>query len=625
MRGCRSRRLKSSTAPGCGRPATRRRSIRSAVWFSPWLAGCRSGAKSLPIPTVSNSRCSTPTRAGSNGCGCAGSRRRPGKASPVPDTSAFRVQPGARMETPLCRLAQTLAGLSGWRRYATACLLGALLAGALPPFDLSPLIFLVFPGLLWLDEGSPSPWGSARLGYVFGLGFFLAGLYWIAAALFVDIAAFWWALPFALLGVPAVLAFFPAAALFATAHGSMQLHLSATARVCLFAVAWTAAEWARGHVLTGLPWNLVGYVWSGGFPGALALLQSAAWVGIYGLSLVTVMAAALPSLRGPPSFFPAPPLRRAAPAIAAALLFLVPAAAGAVRLHLLPSASTGTWLRLVQPSISEKLKWDPGAAETNLQRLIKLSAAPSNHPLAAVVWPEAAVPFLLERDDARRGAIAAVLPKDGYLITGALRANPPPGAVTQVWNSVEAVDAQGVIRARYDKAHLVPFGEYVPFSDLLPMKKITPGAIDISAGPGPRSLSLPGLPSFAAIVCYEAIFPAGIVDSEARPDWILNVTNDAWYGHSSGPYQHFAIARTRAVEQGLPLVRAASNGISGVVDATGRVLAGMDLDTVGYLDVALPPAAGATPYAVAGDWIVLAMLLLTLVPVASRLHRNAAS
>jgi apolipoprotein N-acyltransferase len=538
----------------------------------------------------------------------------------VPETSAFRVQPGARMETPLCRLAQTFADLSGWRRYATAFLLGALLAGGLPPFDLTLLVFAVFPALLWLDEGSASPWASARLGYVFGLGFFLAGFYWMAAALFVDIAAFWWALPFAVLGVPALLAFFTAAALLVTAVGSSRMRLSASARICLFAVAWSAAEWARGHVLSGLPWNLVGYVWSGGFPGALAVLQSVAWVGIYGLSLVTVLAAALPSLLGTPSLFPIPRPRRAAPATAAALLILVPAAAGAIRLQLLPSGSTGIWLRLVQPSTPEKLKWDPAAAEANFQRLLKLSAAPSNQALAAVLWPEAAVPFLLERDDARRGAIAAVLPKDGYLITGALRANPPPAAVSQVWNSVEAVDAQGAIRASYDKARLVPFGEYVPFRDVLPMKKITPGAIDISAGLGPRSLSLPGLPSFSPIVCYEVIFPDAVVDRDARPDWILNVTNDAWYGHSSGPYQHFAIARTRAVEQGLPLVRAANNGISGVVDAAGRVLAGMDLDTVGYIDVALPAAGAATPYAVAGDWIFLAIMMLALVPVVGRLR-----
>src|SRR5207302_5600519 len=182
------------------------------------------------------------------GCGCAACRAP--RAAPmaargprVPETAALRVPSGARMATPLCRLAQDLAALSGWRRYGLAFLLGALLAGALPPFDLTPLIFVAFPGLLWLDEGSAGPWASARLGYAFGLGFFVAGLYWIAAALFVDIDQFWWALPFAVLGLPALLALYPAAALGATGLAVGRLQLSAGARICVFAAAWGAAEW----------------------------------------------------------------------------------------------------------------------------------------------------------------------------------------------------------------------------------------------------------------------------------------------------------------------------------------------------------------------------------------------
>jgi len=536
----------------------------------------------------------------------------------VPELSALRVRPGARTETALCRLAQDVAGLSGWRRYGLAFGLGALLAGALPPVDLTPLIFVAFPGLLWLDEGSAGPWASARLGYIFGLGFFVAGFYWIAAALFVDIARFWWALPFAVIGLPALLALFPAAALGLTSLGTMHLRLPAGARVCLFAVAWCAAEWARGHVLTGLPWNLVGYVWSGGFPGSPAMLQSVAWVGIYGLSFVTVLAAALPALVGIPSLVPLPQARRAAPALGAALLILVPAAAGAIRLQLMPPASTGTWLRLVQPSVTQRVEWDPAAAEADFRRLTGLSSAPAEHPLAAVLWPEGAATFLLGRDDVHRAAIAAVAPKDGYVLTGALRANPPPGPPTQIWNSVEAIDRAGVIRARYDKAHLVPFGEYVPFGEVLPISKITSGTIDMSAGPGPRTMTLPGLPALSPIICYEAIFPGAVVDRHARPAWILNLTNDAWYGRSSGPYQHFAIARTRAIEEGLPLVRVANNGISGVIDPAGRIVARTGLDSVGYADVALPADAPSTPYAAAGDWVFAAMLLLGMVPVLRR-------
>lgn len=527
------------------------------------------------------------------------------------------------MGTPLCRLAQELADLTGWRRYGLAFLLGALLAGALPPIDVTPLIFVAFPGLLWLDEGSRGIWASARLGYAFGLGFFLAGMYWVAAALFVDIGSFWWALPFAVLGLPAFLAFWPAATLLITAAGTSRLRLSPDARICLFAVAWCAAEWGRGHAFTGLPWNLIGYAWSGAFPGSLLVLQSTAWIGIYGLSFVTVLAASLPALLGMPTMSPLSALRRAMPAIAAALLILAPAAAGALRLQLLPTISTPIWLRLVQPSIPQSLKWDPAAAEANFHRLAELSGSPAAHPLAAVLWPEAAATFLIERDAAHRNAIAAVAPKDGYVITGALRANPSPEPVTEVWNSIEAVDRDGVIRTRYDKAHLVPFGEYIPFGDFLPIRKLSVGAIDLSAGPGPQTLVLPGLPGFAPLVCYEAIFPDAAIDEEKRPAWILNVTNDAWYGRSSGPFQHFAIARTRAVEEGLPLVRVANNGISGVVDAAGRVLARTGLDAVTYADIALPAAGPSTLYSHVGDWLFLALLLAGLIPVLARRHPAA--
>ena len=256
----------------------------------------------------------------------------------MPETSAFRVQPGARLETPLCRLAQEVAALAGWRRYGLAFVLGALLAGALPPIDVMPLIFVAFAGLLWLDEGSAGHWASARLGYVFGLGFFVAGLYWVAAALFVDIASFWWALPFAVLGLPALLAVWPAAALLVTALGAARLHLSPPARICLFTVAWSIAEWIRGHFLTGLPWNLVGYVWSGGFPGSLPVLQSVSWVGIYGLSFITVVAASLPALLGTPSLLPISALRRQAPLLGALIILVVLAGSGAARLAFFPAA-----------------------------------------------------------------------------------------------------------------------------------------------------------------------------------------------------------------------------------------------------------------------------------------------
>jgi len=536
----------------------------------------------------------------------------------VARVSVVRVGSGSWIHAPLCRLAHELAGLSGWRRYTAAVLLGGSAVAALPPVDLSPWLLVAFPGLLWLDDGSAGPSASFGLGYAFGFGYFIAGFYWISGALLVDIATFWWLLPITAVGLPAVFAIYPGLSLFATQLASNFLRLSPTARVFAFAVAWTAAEWVRGHAFTGFPWNLIGSTWSGGFPGAITVLQCVAWIGIYGLSFVTVLAASLPAAFATLSFVPISERRRWMPAIGAALLVLIPGVAGIVRLNTSPIDTPEIWLRIVQPSIPQTIKWKPAAAEANLQTLLKLSGTTSPRPIAAIIWPEAATPFLLEREAAVRRKIAAVVPDQGYLITGALRASPSSGPVVHIWNSIEALNAEGDIVGRYDKAHLVPFGEYFPFQDVLPFKKITSGAIDLSAGPGPRTIALPRLPPFAAAICYEAVFSGAIVDEQDRPDWILNLTNDAWYGRSSGPFQHLASARTRSVEEGLPMVRVANNGISAVIDATGRVRTRINLDTIGYADVVLPAPGERTLYSRAGDWTLLVLLLLGSLPVVFR-------
>ena len=538
----------------------------------------------------------------------------------MPEVSILRVRSGSSIQAPLCRLAFELAALSGWRRYGLAFLLGVGAAAALPPVDMSPLLLVAFVGLLWLEEGNARPRASFGLGYAFGFGFFLAGLYWIAAALFVDIATFWWLVPIVAVGLPAAFALYIGAALFLVNLAVDHLRLPGTARIFLFAIAWTAAEWVRGHAFTGLPWNLIGSTWSGGFPGSIAMLQTTAWVGIYGLSFVTVLAASLPALLGASQQPPISAGRRWAPAIAAMLLILVPGLLGTVRLVMSPIGDSGIWLRLVQPSIPQTTKWEPKATEANFRRLLSLSAAPPPHPISAVVWPEAAIPFLLDRDAARRREIAAIAPERGYVITGALRANPPPDPVTRIWNSIEVLNTDDDVVAYYDKAHLVPFGEYIPMRDVLPFKKITSGSIDLSSGQGSHTIALPGLPPFSALICYEVIFPGMTVDEAERPAWILNVTNDAWYGRSSGPYQHLASARTRSVEEGLPMIRVANNGVSAVIDAVGRVRARIDLDTIGYADVVLPASGDRTLYARFGDWALVSLLLLGALPVAFRLR-----
>ncbi|HZS84838.1 MAG TPA: apolipoprotein N-acyltransferase [Stellaceae bacterium] len=536
----------------------------------------------------------------------------------MPTSLAFEADPAFG---PWQRLAAWTGALAGWRRYGMATLLGVVAAAALPPVDLVPLLAVSFSGLVWLAAGCRSGRQAFALGWSFSFGFLVAGLYWIAAALFVDIASFWWLVPFAAAGLPALLSIYGGAALLLY-H---WLRPQGLARAPCLAACWLIGEWLRGHLFTGFPWNLVGYAWSGGFPGGTAVLQVTAVIGIYGLSLLTVAAAALPASLGDPPRAAARHLRRIAPPVVGLLVVIALGVGGWLRLAAAPAADVpGLRLRLVQPSIAESLKWDPAARAGNFERLLALSAEPAARPVTDIIWPEAAATFLLNRDPAHRAAIAAVAPPGGLVITGALRSDPLPGPAQHFWNSLAVIDGAGDLVASFDKFHLVPFGEYVPFRNILPIDKITPGNVDFTPGPGPRTLALPGLPPVGPLICYEVIFPHAVVDESHRPQWLLNVTNDAWYGFTSGPFQHFAIARVRAVEEGLPLVRAANNGISGFVDAYGRVRERLGLDAVGVLDAPLPAALpGPTPYARLGDRLFWVMLIGGLVPAAALIAARA--
>jgi apolipoprotein N-acyltransferase len=506
---------------------------------------------------------------------------------------------------PLQRTALWLASLTRWHRHLAALLLGVLAAASLPPVDMTPVLLISFPGLVWLTDGNTGYRSAFALGWSFGFGFFIAGLYWIAAALFVDIAQFWWLVPFAVAGVPAGLAIFTGTALLVSHALCRILRLGGTGRVLALVFCWCGAEWLRGHVLTGFPWNLIGYAWSGAFPGSIALLQFASLVGIYGLSLLTVLVACLPARLGDFSG------RRLPALLVAAVLIALPAGWGAYRLangH--PGDVPGVNLRLVQPSIPQTMKQDPAALLGNFRRLFALSTAPTDATPTAIIWPEDAAPPFLDRDGGARQALAQAVPQNGYIITGTTRTDPAPEAPTHVWNSLVAVDRDGNIRASYDKFHLVPFGEYVPLRGILPIQKITPGTIDFSAGSGPRTITLPGLPPFSPLICYEAIFPDAVVDPAQRPDWLLNITDDAWYGFTSGPFQHLAIARLRAIEEGLPLARAGDNGVSAMFDPYGRVTARLALDDVGVLDVKLPQPLPPTLYSRIGDIPFFGVMLL---------------
>lgn len=506
--------------------------------------------------------------------------------------------------------------LKPWPVRGLAFVLGALGALAFAPLFLFPAILLSF-SCIWflLDQEIKNKSSFLKiflLGWWFGLGHFTVGLYWIAYALTVDIETFWWLVPFALFGIPSVLAIFTGLTFILTKlwpyHG--------ISRSFAFVAIWVASEWLRGHIFTGFPWNLLGYTWA----FSLEMIQIVSLTSVYGLSLLTLLLAiSLTYLVGKRAF-------ERNIALCICLVTVICWTWGRDRLNH-PNVLTAPSLaiRLVQPNIPQTLKWDPVQQEANLQGLLQLTAKPSILPIKAIIWPETAVSFFLEYDTALRGKIAETIPKNSLLFTGALRRTPPGKTPLEIWNSLIVLNNLGNIVAFYDKSHLVPFGEYLPFRALFDtffgkgsVKKITAGAIDFTAGSGPQSIALSeGLPPFSGLVCYEVIFPRAVVNStRPRPGWMINVTNDGWYGKTSGPYQHFEMTRFRAIEEGIPLVRVANTGISTAFDSYGRSLGKISLGEKGVLDLFLPTPTHFVPlYAQWGDWIPL-ILIITIFSLA---------
>ena len=520
--------------------------------------------------------------------------------------------PAARADTAdgaargLTALARKLAGLSGWRGAVVAAGLGVVSAGALPPLYLLPLLWLAFPGLLWLLDGAAGWRRAFVLGWAFGAGHFAAGLYWVGHAFLVDAAQFGAVMPLAVAALAGGMALFPALTLVAVWFSRSR----GLARVLFLAGAWVAAEWLRSWVLTGFPWNLIGSVWT----FADAPMQLAALAGVWGLGLVTVIAAAAPAcLAEPPA--DAGPRRRPPSTLALALALALPGllwAGGEVRLMMAPGLGEaiveGSLLRLVQPSIEQKNKWQSDLRAAHVSGQMAMSVATPDQPVTHVIWSETAVPFLLAEETNLQRDLAKIVPPGGVLVTGAPRREVVDGEM-RLWNTLFVIDPSGEATPAYDKRHLVPFGEYLPLRSLFGFAKLTAGRLDFSPGEGPRVLRLPGLPPASPLICYETIFPGRVVDRGAGTSWLLNITNDAWFGVSSGPYQHLASARLRAVEEGLPLVRVANSGISAVIDGYGRVVGRLELNRVGVLDLPLPRAVEKrTTFSRLGNWSLLILL-----------------
>ena len=505
-------------------------------------------------------------------------------------------------------LARTIGAATGWRRSALAAAAGAASATALPPGHALPLLLVSFTGLVWLIHASRSPWRAALVGWWFGFAHFLVGIYWIGAAFLTDPSRFGWLMAPAVIGLSAFFALFPALAAFAVRLNRLPL----AGRVIAFAVAWTAVEWLRGNILSGFPMNLMGTVWM----PSLGMIQSTALFGVYGLSFATVLAAAAPAALATPRANERPGRRPwLLPAAAFALLAAI-WVGGQTRLALAPDlAPTEVNLRLVQANVDQSRKWEDGAREAALAQHVILSHEPGFDEADIVIWPEAAATFFLDESRTLMDFASRAAPPDGYMITGAPRRTRSAGRTIAYWNSLHALAPGGRIVASYDKHHLVPFGEYMPLRGILNFRVLTFGAVDSSSGPGPRTLSLPDAPPFSPLICYEAVFPGEVVadgePSKERPQWLLNLTNDAWFGQTAGPYQHFQASRLRAVEEGMPLVRAANTGVSAVVDSYGRVVARLGLGEAGVLDAPLPPALPTrTPMARLGGWTLAILLLL---------------
>lgn len=540
--------------------------------------------------------------------------RDPSPPTPLPQAAAggssFARMAAVSFLDRLDALAAALARVSGWRRRGIAFAAGLSAALAQAPFYALPLMAIGYCALVFLLDGaraSETPLKSGFLaGWFFGFGYFLPGLYWLGYAFMVQAEQFAWMAPFAVLGMPAFLGLFFGAAGAVIARAKVD----GWRRVFLVAGVIMIGEYARGHILTGLPWNLPGQALAGTAAGA----QTAAFWGVYGLSLLALLIAMAPAAgRGV--------LRGAAVMLAATAALY---AAGAARLALHPLTNhPDASVRIVQPNIPQREKIDGDLWSRNYTRHIDLSAAPGpDDGVLFVLWPENAVPVI---DEVPEGLaeVSRRLPKNAILVTGAVRRETDAAGKENVYNSIAVATetpAGRKVVANYDKHHLVPFGEYLPMNGLLRrvgLAQLAPYDEGFAFGAGPTTIAAGG-PPFAALICYEAIFPGRVYPKGERPAWIATVTNDGWFGDSSGPRQHLDQARLRTIETGLPMARSANTGVSALFDGAGRLIARVPLYQTGVIDKPLPQPLAPTLYQRLGDaffWLMMASVFaLALFP-----------
>lgn len=483
----------------------------------------------------------------------------------------------------------------------SAFLCGFVSVTALPPLHILPVLFIGISILLILIWKSDTPKQAFLRGYCFGFSFFSFGLSWIGNAVLIDQTYLMFLYPIIFISCGAFFALFIAVPAWLSRYLKKPLctYLSFCALIVIF-------EWIRSFILTGFPWNLWGTV----FAFSTSFIQLSAFGGTYLLSLLALL------IFGAPFFWIISPSKTrfiSTFGISFLSLFII-FYAGQIRLDKESNEKSTTIIRFVQPSIPQTLKWNPTSLEQNFDTHINLSKQDIPKEISAILWGETASPFPLDFDEEHNQKIRQAIPEKGYLITGMVRYYTHKG-YPKAANSLMAFDSHGNPVAYYDKSHLVPFGEYIPLRRWLPnwLRPLANTIGTFTPGPGPQKIELQNLPSFGVAICYEAIFPHKILDQANRPEWIINPTNDGWYGDSFGPHQHFTATRLRAVEEGITIARIANNGISALISPYGTIIGKLNLNQAGFIDLSLPVKTSlSTTYSRYGNAIILNICIFLL-------------
>ena len=500
------------------------------------------------------------------------------------------------------QLLAQLTVATGWRGAIVTLSAGAVSGLTQPSFDWWLLWFFTLPLFLGRLSCVTAAASAFRAGLLFGFGYFAVTLHWIGFAFLVDANTYLWMMPFAVAGLALLAALYWGLGAWLAYQGlrrRMPLYLAFPASLAL-------CEWLRGHLLSGFPWAAPGL----SADGMGAVIQTASLTGMTGLTLLILLWGASPY--GWISD-PAPASRRIVLVIFATLPLLW--LWGTWRESTIPLDTVkGVVFRIVQPNVAQDSKWRSSNARDIFDGLVALSSQPGREgpAITHIVWPESAVPFLIDESEGGLAVLAEMLAPGQSLITGAIRRT-APDPLADYFTSVLVFDAAAEVRGVYDKWRLVPGGEYLPFAGILEplgFQRLVNLPGSFTAGTGPKTVALPGGITAGLIICYEAIFPNRLIDPQHRPDLLINVTNDGWFGNSTGPYQHLAQARMRAIEQGLPLVRSANTGISAIVDAAGRTLHQLALGQQGVIDTPLPVTIPVTFYSAWGDLILLGLLVI---------------